>query len=124
MVALALCGAIVLGGCGSSPVQNVRRALQSTGEPDLKAGIRNYDEGRLTLAAQNLNDALRAGLSEADEVTANKYLAFIACSRKRERQCRAYFLRALELKPDFDLSPAEAGHPMWGPVFKKLKERE
>jgi hypothetical protein len=56
-------------------------------------------------------------------VTANKYLAFISCVSGRDRQCRAYFRRALELNPSFELEPAEAGHPTWGPVFRNVKGR-
>ena len=123
IVVLALFGATALPGCESKPVQNVRAFLKTTGEPDLKAGIRNYEAGRHTEATENLNNALRNGLTGADEVTANKYLAFIACSNKRERQCRAYFLRAMELDPEFNLTPAEADNPAWEPVFKRLKER-
>ncbi|MGZ8210837.1 MAG: TssQ family T6SS-associated lipoprotein [Burkholderiales bacterium] len=115
--------AVALAGCETSPMQDVRRLFQSEGEADLKAGIRNYDDGRHAQAAQNFQSALQAGLSKTDEITANKYLAFIACSQKRERQCRAYFRRALELDPGFELTTAEAGHPMWGPVFKSAKGR-
>ena len=30
--------------------------------------------------------------------------------------------KALEVDPKFDLGPAEAGHPIWGPVFRNVKE--
>ena len=33
------------------------------------------------------------------------------------------FGRALQLDPAFTLTPAEAGHPLWGPVFRSLKPR-
>jgi hypothetical protein len=122
MVLLALLGA-ALPGCESKPAQNVRSFFKSTGESDLKAGIRNFESNRLTQAAENFNDALRNGLTGPDEVTANKYLAFIAFAQKRERQCRAYFLRALELDPQFNLTPTEASNPEWGPLFRRLKDR-
>lgn len=123
IIALALMGAAVLGACRSNPIQEVRQLFASKGDADFKAGIRNYEDGRLSAAADNFRDALRAGLSEADEVAANKYLAFIACSQKRDRPCRAYFRRALELQPEFELSAVEAGHPMWGPTFRSLKKQ-
>ncbi len=120
--ALALMGAAGLAGCGVNPIQDVRKFFQATGESDLKAGIRNYEEGRLTAAAENFRDALRAQqLTAANEIAANKYLAFIACSHKRESHCHAYFRRVLELEPDFELDAVEAGHPMWGPTFRQLK---
>jgi len=27
------------------------------------------------------------------------------------------------LNPSFDLTPAEAGHPVWGPVFRSAKSK-
>jgi hypothetical protein len=122
ILVLAMIGIAILGGC-TSVIQNVRQFFQSTGESDVRAGIRDYEEGRLTAAAENFRDALRSELSETGEITANKYLAFIACSRNQERHCRAYFRRVLELQPDFELSAVEAGHPMWGPTFRALKAR-
>jgi hypothetical protein len=73
MVALALIGAAVLASCRMNPIQDVRQFFQTTGEADVRAGIRNYEEGRLTAAGENFRDALRAEkLREADELTANK----------------------------------------------------
>src|SRR5687768_9864262 len=111
-----------LAGC-AEPVRGIKSIFQSKGEPQLQAGIRQYEDGKYAAATTNLQNALAAGLSDSDQVTANKYLAFVACTQGRERQCRAYFRRALELNPSFELEPAEAGHPMWGPVFKNLKVR-
>lgn len=110
-----------LAGCSSQPVTAIKSIFQSKGEPQLQAGIRQYEDGKYAAATTSLQDALSAGLTDSDQVTANKYLAFISCTQSRERQCRAYFRRALELNPNFDLSPNEAGHPMWGPVFKNVK---
>jgi Tfp pilus assembly protein PilF len=113
----------LLAGCRASPIENVMQFFRTTGEAHLKTGIRNYENGRPLEAANNLRDAVRAGLSQPDEVTANKYLAFIACAHGRERHCQAYFRRVLELRPDFELSAVEAGHPSWGPTFRALKDR-
>jgi glycine/D-amino acid oxidase-like deaminating enzyme len=68
-----------------------------------------------------LRIALKRGLSKPDQVTAHKYLAFIQCASGREAQCRDEFKRALRIDPDMTLAPAEAGHPIWGPVFKSVK---
>ena len=119
----ALFAAAALAGCSSQPVQAIKSIFQSKGEPELKAGIRQYEDGKYAAATTSLQNALGAGLTDSDQVVANKYLAFISCTQGRERQCRAYFRRALELNPGFELEPAEAGHPMWGPVFKNLKGR-
>ena len=119
----ALIGVAALAGCSSQTVQQIKSVFQSKGEPQLTAGIRSYEDGRYPQASTSLQNAIAAGLSDADQVTANKYLAFIACTQGRERQCRAYFRRALELNPAFELEAAEAGHPMWGPVFRNVKAR-
>jgi Tfp pilus assembly protein PilF len=112
-----------LAACSSQPVQQIKSIFQSKGEPQLKAGIRLYEDGRYPQATTSFQNALTAGLSDSDQVIANKYLAFISCVSARERQCRAYFRRALELNPAFELEPAEAGHPTWGPVFRSVKAR-
>lgn len=59
--------------------------------------------------------------SASDQATARKHLAFIACVTKRTSVCRAEFRKAFEADPGFALAPAEAGHPMWGPVFKSVQ---
>jgi Tfp pilus assembly protein PilF len=104
------------------PVRELTHVFDRNGEAQLKEGIKYYEDGRLTEASASFQDALDAELSTNDQVTAHKYLAFITCASKRQRQCRAHFRMALELNPDFELGPAEAGHPMWGPVFRAAKE--
>jgi Tfp pilus assembly protein PilF len=120
---LAALFAIALGACSSAPVQQIKTLFQSKGEPQLQAGVKLYEDGRYREATASFQSALTAGVSDAEQVTANKYLAFISCVSGRERQCRAYFTRALELDPSFELEPAEAGHPKWGPVFRSVKAR-
>ena len=117
-----LLAAAVIAGCSSGPVREFKRLFESDAQAQLAQGIKDYENGRLTEASQNFQSALDSGLGEGDQVTAHKYLAFIYCVTKRERQCRAHFRTALEINPSFELTPAEAGHPMWGPVFRKAKE--
>jgi hypothetical protein len=117
-----LFASIGMSGCSSDPMREFQRLFEPKGEALLKQGIKDYEDGRLTDASATFQGALDAGLNEADQVTAHKYLAFIHCVSKRERQCRAHFRTALELNPSFELSTAEAGHPMWAPVFRKAKE--
>jgi Tfp pilus assembly protein PilF len=112
----------MLAGCSMQPVSTLTHVFDRNGDALLKQGIKNYDAGRLTDASENFGDALGAELSTNDQVIAHKYLAFIACRSKHQRQCRAHFKIALELNPDFELSPSEANHPVWGPVFRAAKE--
>jgi hypothetical protein len=121
--AVLLIGLSALAGCTAEPVQQIKSIFQSKGEPQLTSGIKLYEDGRYKDAMTSFQGALSSGLSSNDQVTANKYLAFISCVSGRERQCRAYFSRALELNPSFELEPAEAGHPTWGPVFRSVKAR-
>ncbi|HYC46361.1 MAG TPA: TssQ family T6SS-associated lipoprotein [Burkholderiales bacterium] len=110
-----------LAGCAQGPLKDVSRLFERKGETQLKSGIKNYEDGRLTQASRDFESALSAGLGDADRVTAHKYLAFIHCVSKRERQCRGHFRAALDINPNFELERAEAGHPMWGPVFRSVK---
>lgn len=113
-----------LGGCaGTDPIKDVKRIFQREGKPQLEAGIKLYEDGRYNQASTSFQNALNAGLNNADQVTANKYLAFVNCVQGRDRQCRAHFRTALELDPSFELEPAEAGHPMWGPVFRQVRAK-
>ncbi|HEX7218660.1 MAG TPA: TssQ family T6SS-associated lipoprotein [Burkholderiales bacterium] len=91
------------------------------GPSALSAGVKMYEAGEYEESAKNLQGAIELGLPEKDRVRAHKYLAFIHCSSNRVGQCRDEFRKALAVDPELDLAPAEAGHPVWGPVFRSLK---
>jgi Tfp pilus assembly protein PilF len=116
----------LLGACASEPMQNVQSKVESLfqtskGEPALVAGLKQYEEGEYASSAKNLRSAINQGLSNKDLVNAYKHLAFIDCASSRERQCRDQFRQALAIDPAMELAPAEAGHPVWGPIFRSLK---
>jgi Tfp pilus assembly protein PilF len=117
-----LVAAIAMSGRSSGPGREFKLLFENDAKAQLKEGIKDYEDGLLTQASANFQSALDSGLTEGDQVTAHKYLAFIYCATQRERQCRAHFRTALEIDPSFELTPAEAGHPMWGPVFRKARE--
>ena len=111
-------------GCSSGPVRDVGldKLSPRKAEQELSTGIKNYEDGNYKTAAKNLQSALELGLTfDSDTVQAHKYLAFIHCLSNREKQCRDEFRKALEKDNKFDLVPAEAGHPVWGPVFRAVK---
>jgi hypothetical protein len=58
---------------------------------------------------------------DKQRANAHKHLAFIHCSWNQERECRDEFRKALAVDPTLELAPAEAGHPVWGPIFRSLK---
>jgi hypothetical protein len=99
----------------------VERTL-SPAEQELEKGIKNYEEGQYKVATKELQTALSLGLTgRSDRAQAHKYLAFINCVSGRPNGCREEFRKAFVADTNFDLTPAEAGHPMWGPVFRSVK---
>ena len=97
-------------------------ASDAHAERDLARAVKIYEEGDYPAAIAMLQHAIQYGLSNrVDHANAYKYLAFIYCTSAREKQCRESFKKALEINKDFDLQPAEAGHPVWGPVFRSIK---
>lgn len=117
--------ALLLGaGCSSAPVRDIGldKLSPRKAEQELSQGIKSYEEGEYKGASKSLQSALDTGLAfDTDAVQAHKYLAFIHCVSNREKLCREEFRKALELDKKFDLIPAEAGHPIWGPVFRSVK---
>ena len=65
--------------------------------------------------------AIDLGIEDKERANAHKHLAFIHCSSNRQQQCREEFRKALAIDPALELAPAEAGHPVWGPIFRSLK---
>ncbi|MEP7180630.1 MAG: TssQ family T6SS-associated lipoprotein [Betaproteobacteria bacterium] len=102
--------------------QPPRVQTQAKGQQELDRGIKSYEEGEYKTSARQLQAALDLGLeAKRDQATAHKYLAFITCVSGREKSCRVEFQKALDADPKFDLEPAEAGHPIWGPVLRSVK---
>ncbi|HEU4621843.1 MAG TPA: TssQ family T6SS-associated lipoprotein [Burkholderiaceae bacterium] len=90
-------------------------------EQALLAGLRAYDEGLYPVAERELQRSLTLKLrAPRDVANANKYLAFIYCTSERLSACEKAFAAARAADPKFELSKAEAGHPQWGPVYRKV----
>ena len=120
---LLILAANLAAGCATSSVREFFLA-RTAGKSYLEEGIRNYEEGNYRTSARRLQYALEEGLTRPDRVMAHKYLAFIACVSGQQLTCREEFSIALELDPSFELDAAEAGHPIWGPVYKSVKEKQ
>lgn len=96
--------------------------LRDKARDSLEQGLRQYQNGSYGEAQASLNAALDHGLlSKNEQSTARKHLAFIHCVGGRESACRDEFRKALEIDPKFTLGAAEAGHPLWGPVYRGLR---
>ena len=104
-----------LSACASGPFK------EHKGDPVLKTGLAHYENGDYRTAARSLQTALDAGLSADNQIKAHKYLAFIHCTSNREKACREEFRKAFELDPSFELGAGEVGHPLWGPVYRNLR---
>jgi Tfp pilus assembly protein PilF len=94
--------------------------MEIPAERALFDGIRAYDDGQYPQAEAALRKALAAGLrSGRDQASAHKLLAFITCTSDRVDVCEAEFRAARAADAGFVLSRSEAGHPLWGPVYRK-----
>jgi hypothetical protein len=81
-----------------------------------------YEKGDYRGAIRKLTSA-RDGADDNAVVKQNslKYLAFSYCVTSQRPLCKVQFSSLLKLSPTFELSRGEAGHPLWGPVFKEAK---
>jgi Tfp pilus assembly protein PilF len=91
------------------------------GANSLAQGLKAYGNGQYKTARKLLRSALDSGLSKTDQVAAHKHLAFVACAGGQKEICKNHFREAMAIDPDFDLNRTEAGHPVWGKVFRALK---
>lgn len=111
-----------LQGCATDPGQVIQSLFApSKGSTAYKAGLKQYENGDYVDSLKSLQSALEQGLKDGERVEAHKHLAFIHCASARERQCREEFRRGLAIDSGMDLTAAEAGHPLWGPIFRSLK---
>lgn len=120
----------ILAGCATAPqapssapatkVEAPAEPVVSPAELALAQGVKAYQGAQYAESESQLKLALQLGLSlGGDRANAHKHLAFIYCTSKRETLCAAAFKAARQADPAFALSKSEAGHPMWGRVYRK-----
>lgn len=126
---LKLMLAAALAGCAGTQVTappapaTAQPAAPGADQVALKEGIDLYNNGDFNGAIKRLGAAeIAAGGSKARQLDALKYQAFSYCVTSRKTLCGKQFEKALKLDPGFDLAPGEHGHPLWGPVFTRLKK--
>lgn len=102
------------------PPSGLSELLERPAERALFDALRAYDDGQYGAAELALRKALNEGLRSArDRATAHKLLAFISCTSERLAECEAAFRAARGADASFALSRPEAGHPIWGPVYRR-----
>lgn len=115
--------AFMLAACVSAPsATGVAEVMDRPAERALLSGLRLYDDALYPEAEKALTEALHLNLtSPRDRAVAHKTLAFIYCTTERTTECEAAFRSAQQADPQFALSKAEAGHPVWGPVYARSR---
>lgn len=113
-------GCATVSGPASEVPGNQERIEQA--QAQLAKAQKFYDSGTYNEAMQNYLLALDSGvLTSPQQLQARKHLAFIHCVSSRIPLCSEQFQKAFAVSEQFDLAPAEAGHPVWGPVFRNVK---
>ena len=122
---LALLALAALAACAlpqDKPV-GITDLAERPGERALLGALRAYDDADYPAVERQVDDALKQGLrSPRDLATAHKLRAFVYCTSNRISACEAEFRAARAADPAFALTHAEAGHPVWGPVYQKSRQ--
>lgn len=84
-------------------------------------GLEQYNGGHFANAIRIFKDPMFERAWPELKIRALKYLAFSYCVTNNLEACRGAFVELLRFSPDFALSPAERGHPIWGPVFVRAQ---
>jgi Tfp pilus assembly protein PilF len=112
--------------CDTMPQQQPLGLTDLTERPAERAlmgAMRAYDDADYPTVERQANEAMKLGLrSNRDVATAHKLRAFVYCTSNRLAACEAEFRAARTAYPAFVLSHAEAGHPVWGPVYLKSRQ--
>jgi hypothetical protein len=123
--AAALASAALLAACAQAPqapVVGVVDVMARPAERALLAGLKAYDDAQYESADRLFREALGAGLAAPrDRAEAHKRLAFLHCAAGRLAECEAEFRLARQADRNFTLDKSEAGHPVWGPIYRKLQ---
>ena len=121
-LALALAAALIAGCMQVAPPLGLLDVSARPAERALLAGMKAYDDAQYDSADRLFREALAVGLvSPRDRAEAHKRLAFIQCAAGRLGECETEFKLARQADRTFALDKSEAGHPVWGPLYKKLQ---
>ena len=98
-------------------------AEPSASEKNLTIALVSYERGEYNLAMKQLSPLTTdTSLDKSGRIKAIKTLAFAQCLARAVVACRKSFEKAFQLDAQFDLAPAEQGHPVWGPQFERARK--
>jgi len=104
---------------------SIARLYEQPAERAFLNAMRLYEDGQHERAETMFRRALAEGLADRHDIAvANKHLAFIACAYNRPVECEDAFRAAFAADPGFRLTDAEVGHPIWGPVYRRVAAEE
>ncbi len=110
---------------GPTPEQLRQASIQADAQQELQRGVARFNEGDYRSTIEALSGAINIWHSDVPtQVSAHKYLAFSYCLTKQKVACKTEFEKAFKIDPNFDLTVAERGHPIWGPVFMRAKQSQ
>jgi hypothetical protein len=108
-----------------TPEQIAEKAARAAAQTDLDSLIALYNNGDYHGEIKHFGSSTEVLKPYKDlELQGLKYTAFSYCLIGRTSLCRQQFEKAVKLDPSFDLLPGEKGHPLWGPVFERVKKKE
>ncbi len=108
----------------SPPPAPVAAPASSPGAAALRDGVAAFNQGEYKRAETKLLESQKLGLNQlSEQLQAHKTKAFLYCVTRRTAQCEKSFEEAFATDKSFDLTRAERGHPVWGPVFTKVQKK-
>lgn len=92
-------------------------------ERKLAIAVSSFETGAYSTAMKQLLPLTKdSSLSAPDRLKAIKFLAFSQCLTRAIIACQKTFESAFRLDSDFDLAPAEQGHPLWKNQFQRARQ--
>jgi hypothetical protein len=108
-----------------TPEQIAEKAARAAAQVELDSITALYNNGDYHGEIKRFGSSYEVLKPYKDlELDGLKYTAFSYCLIGRTALCRQQFEKAIKLDPSFDLKPGEKGHPLWGPVFERVKKKE
>jgi hypothetical protein len=97
----------------------------SPGSAALRDGTAAFSQGEYKRAEAKLLESQKLGLNQTSEqLQAHKTKAFLYCVTRRSALCEKSFAEAFATDKGFELTRAERGHPVWGPVFTRVQKKQ